>query len=83
MDWQTIKDLKKKKCRPIIQAKNLTKKEKKQTGGEGERERGIFIGHLTFYTDFRERKKILLDFLCGLFEITCSKSINRGAQNNR
>lgn len=57
MDWQSIKDLKKKKCRPIIQVKNLTKQErKKQTGGEGERERGIFIGHLTFNTDFGEKK---------------------------
>lgn len=58
MDWQSMKDLKKKKFRPIIQAKNLTKQErkKKQMGGEGEWERGIFIGHLTFNTDFREKK---------------------------
>lgn len=58
MDWQSMKDLKKKKFRPIIQAKNLTKQErkKKQMGGEGERERGIFIDHLTFNTDFRGKK---------------------------
>lgn len=66
MDWQSIKDLKKKKCRPIIQVKNLTKQErKKQTGGEGERERGIFIGHLTFNTDFGEKKNFYSIFCVG------------------
>lgn len=63
MDWQSMKDLKKKKFRPIIQAKNLTKQERKKNRWEvKERGKGGYSSIIQHLIRIFEENIFFLDF---------------------